>query len=261
MFRLTKPTKGEKMGIINILAIGNSFSEDATRYLHLMAMANGIQTKIVNLYIGGCSLEQHWRNIEEDHAEYQYQQNGVSTDRYVSIREILQEENWDYIVTQQASHDSGWYESYEPFLELIIDYLKKEVPYAEIFLQETWAYENNSTHPNFMRYHRDQTEMYERLRRCYMEIARKYQIRLIPSGDAVQAIRKTFQVSCGGLSICRDGYHMSFLYGRYLLACVWLKTLFSASLENIVFIPCNTETGEWAEAEFLQQIHQVVRGL
>lgn len=248
---------------VRILAIGNSFSEDATRYLHQMATANGIPTKIGNLYIGGCPLERHWANIEANLAEYQYQENGISTNRYVSIQEILQEGNWDYIVTQQASHDSGWYESYEPFLGLIVEYLHEKAPRAEILLQETWAYENNSTHPNFMRYRRDQAEMYERLRRCYEEMARKYQIRLIPSGDAVQAMRKSkvFQVSCGGVSICRDGFHMSLLYGRYLLACVWLKTLFSASLENIVFVPCNPETGEWAETEILEQIHQAVRNL
>ena len=251
------------MKTICILAIGNSFSEDATRYLHQMATANGIHTKIVNLYIGGCPLERHWRNIEENQAEYQYQENGIPTDRYVSIEEVLQEENWDYIVTQQASHDSGWSESYEPFLGLMMEYLNQKAPSAEILLQETWAYENDSTHPNFMRYHRDQAEMYQRLRRCYGEMAQKYQIRMIPSGDAVQAIRqnKMFQVPCGGLSICRDGFHMSLLYGRYLLACVWLKTLFSASLEKIVFIPCNTQTGEWAKVEVLEQIHQAVRSL
>ena len=39
-------------GMKNILAIGNSFSEDATRYLHQMAEAVGIETKVVNLFIG-----------------------------------------------------------------------------------------------------------------------------------------------------------------------------------------------------------------
>lgn len=47
------------MNTLKILAIGNSFSEDATRYLHQLANAAGIDTKIVNLYIGGCPLERH----------------------------------------------------------------------------------------------------------------------------------------------------------------------------------------------------------
>ena len=39
---------------MKILAIGNSFSQDATAYLHRMAEAGGMETKIVNLFIPGC---------------------------------------------------------------------------------------------------------------------------------------------------------------------------------------------------------------
>ena len=107
----------------NILAIGNSFSEDATRYLHQMAEAVGIETKVVNLFIGGCPLERHWQNIETKEAAYQYQLNGKATERMISIDEALREEEWDYIVTQQASHDSGWMDTYEPFLGLILEHI------------------------------------------------------------------------------------------------------------------------------------------
>lgn len=49
------------MQTYNILAIGNSFSEDATHFLHQIAMAAGVSTKVVNLYRGmfpGAALEQ-----------------------------------------------------------------------------------------------------------------------------------------------------------------------------------------------------------
>ena len=84
-----------------ILAIGNSFSEDATKYLHQTAKAAGVDTKVVNLYIGGCPLERHWKNMETGEAAYQYQKNGVLTERHISIEEALQEEEWDFIITQQ----------------------------------------------------------------------------------------------------------------------------------------------------------------
>lgn len=119
------------MKTYNILAIGNSFSEDATYYLHKIASAAGIDTKVVNLYIGGCPLERHWQNLESGEPGYMYQLNGSHTERYVSIQEALAEEEWDYIVTQQASHDSGWAETYEPFLGLLTEYVKEKVPGAE----------------------------------------------------------------------------------------------------------------------------------
>ena len=46
-----------------VLAIGNSFSEDATHFLHQICESSGIENEVVNLYVGGCSLERHWRNV------------------------------------------------------------------------------------------------------------------------------------------------------------------------------------------------------
>ena len=65
--------------MIKILAIGNSFSEDATHYLHQIAAADQVDMKVGNLYIGGCSLERHWNNIQTNAAEYLYEENGAST--------------------------------------------------------------------------------------------------------------------------------------------------------------------------------------
>ena len=41
----------------------------------------------------------------------------------------------------------------------------------------------------------------------------------------------------GGLSLCRDGFHMSLDYGRYLLALVWLKTLCGADVTRNPWVP------------------------
>ena len=43
--------------MIRILAIGNSFSEDATYYLHQILEAAGVENLVVNLFIGGCQRE------------------------------------------------------------------------------------------------------------------------------------------------------------------------------------------------------------
>lgn len=50
---------------MNILAIGNSFSQDATRYLHQIAAADGVPLHVANLYIGGCSLERAYAYAHE----------------------------------------------------------------------------------------------------------------------------------------------------------------------------------------------------
>ena len=41
---------------MNILSIGNSFSQDAQQYLHRIAAADSVALNTFNLMIGGCSL-------------------------------------------------------------------------------------------------------------------------------------------------------------------------------------------------------------
>ena len=75
---------------MKILAIGNSFSQDATHYLHQIAAADQVDLDVVNLYIGGCSLERHWMNIQNEAEEYLYEENGESAGMHVSIQAALE---------------------------------------------------------------------------------------------------------------------------------------------------------------------------
>ncbi len=225
--------------MIKILAIGNSFSQDATHYLHQIAEADGVETRVVNLYIGGCSLERHWNNIQSGAEEYLLEENGYSTERYVSVQEALALDKWDYIVTQQVSQDSGLAETYHPYIENILAYLKEAAPEAEILLQETWAYETDSMHPGFSNYEQDQKKMYDMLSAAYKSEAASAGLRLIPCGDVIQELRKRepFIYGHGGMSVCRDGFHMNVIYGRYLLAAVWYKTLTGRAVKDNPYIP------------------------
>lgn len=240
---------------MKLLAVGNSFSQDACTFLHQTAQAQGLDLEVTNLYIGGCSLEMHYQNLLSGKADYQCQQNGQFDGRMISLPEALAMEPWDVIVTQQASHFSGWMDSYEPFLMELLAAFRKACPQARLYLHETWAYERGSDHGAFFRYHRDQMEMYDRLRYCYRTMARQHGLSLIPSGDVIQRARtkEPFRVQDGGRSLCRDGFHMSLSYGRYLLACVWVGRLFHVSMADNPFIPDGDEAVEPALLALLQQ--------
>lgn len=224
---------------MKILAIGNSFSQDATYYLHAIASLEHKETKVVNLCIGGCSLEQHWQNIIHEKKEYLYELNGKSCDRFISIQDAIKEEKWDIIVTQQVSHDSGWSDSYEPFLSMICAWLRKEQPQARLCLQKTWAYEINSEHFGFWRYNRNQDEMYSRLCSAYEKAAEKNKLFCIPSADIIQALRNVpeFDYSNNGKSLCRDGFHMHYIYGRYAVAATWYAALYQKKISGNSYIP------------------------
>ena len=104
---------------IKILAVGNSFSDDGVEYLDELAKAAGIKLIIGNLYIGGCSLERHWNNVQDELPAYDYRKNveGVQTNTpKTTLQQALQDEEWDYITVQQVSQNSGLYDTYYPYI-------------------------------------------------------------------------------------------------------------------------------------------------
>ncbi len=225
--------------MIKVLAIGNSFSDDARTYLPQIAASSGVELMIGNLYIGGCSLELHDKNASTDAPAYSYSKTGAPT-REASIREALEEENWDFVTMQQASHFSGQYDTYQPYLTRLSEYVKKYAPQAEQLIHETWAYEIDSSHPGFAAYDRDQRKMYLQLRNAYDWAAASLGgLRVIPCGDAMQIARSNplFDYASGRRSLCRDGFHASLTHGRYLLGLVWVETLTGLSLQNNAFVP------------------------
>ncbi|MBR3502919.1 MAG: DUF4886 domain-containing protein [Clostridia bacterium] len=225
--------------MIRVLAIGNSFSDDARTFVHQIGKAAGAEITIGNLYIGGCSLERHWQNAREDAKAYDYSKTGCEN-RPASIREALEEEAWDYVTMQQASHFSGLPETYQPYLNELSAYVRRYASQAEQLIHETWAYEIDSAHPAFPDYGRDQARMYELLRAAYDRAAQDIGgARVIPSGDAFQIARRhpLFDYAHGGQSLNRDGFHASLTKGRYLLGCVWVETLAGVSAVGNAFVP------------------------
>ena len=97
--------------LIKVLAIGNSFSEDAVEQnLFELAKAQGDSLVIGNAYIGGCSIERHYKNLKGDSALYAYRKviGGTKAEyKHVTLKRIIRDEQWDIITLQQASQLSN----------------------------------------------------------------------------------------------------------------------------------------------------------
>ncbi len=245
--------------MIKILAIGNSFSQDATAYLHSIAEAAGTTIKVVNLYIGGCSLKTHWENITCDAYLYDYELNGQTTDRKTSIKEALLEEAWDYVTLQQVSGDSGLLDTFYPYIQRVLEYVKQFYPDTTLLLHQTWAYELDSDHPSFINYNRDQHQMHKAIRDTYQNIASNLGLGVIPSGEVIQELRSipAFDYSKNGSSLCRDGFHMHLIYGRYALAATWYEFILKQSILENHYLPPAME-GEEVDLVKIQLIKDTV---
>ena len=110
---------------MKLLSIGNSFSQDAHRYLYQIAKKDGEKIQTVNLSIGGCSLRTHYLNALQDAAAYGLGVNGEDTGFKVSLSQAFASDDWDVITLQQASPLSPDGESYFPYIERLAEYVRK----------------------------------------------------------------------------------------------------------------------------------------
>jgi len=229
---------------MKLLSIGNSFSTDSHRFLHSIAEQNGVSLECYNLFIGGCSLETHWTNYTENNAFYDLEINGSEATRKISINEALLMQNWDVITVQQASAFSGIFDSFMPFLTDLVAVIREKVPTAKIYFHETWSYEIGSLHEGFLNYNSNQKEMHLRIKESSKKASDLINAEIIPTGDIVQFVRDNipeFDYKNGGISLCRDSFHLSEDYGRFLAGAVWFKKLTGKNLKEQPYLNFDSE--------------------
>jgi len=222
---------------IKILAIGNSFSEDAFTYLWEIMESLGFKdVYLAHLYIGGCDIDTHYANLMTNSSKYDYRENysgkWQSTPKYISSY-ALKSEMWDFITIQQVSGKSGLSGSYYN-LNAYVDLIKEKAPTSKIVWHQTWAYQQDTNHADFPKYQSDQTVMYNEIIKAVKEEVESIDKIdfVIPSGTAIQNAR----TSSLGDTLTRDGYHLSVI-GRYIAGLTYAYKLTGVSIENIEYAP------------------------
>ncbi len=216
---------------MNILSIGNSFSQDVQRYLHRIAKADGYEMNTFNLYIGGCELWKHYKNMLSEERVYELEMNGEGTGFFVSLKEALLNRRWDVVTVQQASNESPYYENYQPYLQKLVDYIKECVPQAKIAFHQTWAYEENSTKLNVGMGYQHHEDMFADIKESWQKAVEETGADIvIPSGETFEEMLKN-----GIEKIHRDTYHASYGLGRYTLGLLWYRVLTGNDISSNAF--------------------------
>ena len=235
---------------MKILSIGNSFSEDSQRYLHQIAAANKKDLMFVNLFIGGCPLKKHYINLTDNEKDYAFQINGVNSGLKVSVKDAVKSNDWDYITLQQASHASFNIDSYTPYIEKIAEWLRLRCPDTKILLHRTWAYPEHRERLAEVGF-KTTEEMFKEVKAAYRKAEKLINPDgVIKSGDAMLKAYKAVPDI-----VYRDIIHASYGFGRYLLGCVWYKTLFG-EVPNVHI----TNFDEPVSGENLRLIDDIIRG-
>ncbi len=240
---------------MKILSIGNSFSQDAQRYLHKLAKKENCDLTTVNLYIGGCSLRTHYLNILDDKIAYDLQFNGESTGIQVSVKQALTSVDWDIITLQQASHFSTKAESYSPYIEKLTEYVKQYCPHSKIFIHETWAYEDGSEKLKTVAGYERASDMFSDLQSAYAKAAQ-----LIHADGFIPCGTVMFKaLSLGIEKIHRDTFHASYGAGRYLLALTWYKILTHNDVSQNTFDDFDEPVSERERQIVINAVNAIVR--
>lgn len=240
--------------VVRILALGNSFSEDALdTYFHSVCRAAGKKVIVGDMIIGGCTIDRHLLDARADSADYRFRRTGlngtqITVDR-VRPSQSIGSDSWDYVCFQQASAQSGHYSSYAslPALIAFVDSLVTGHP--RYMWHQTWAYAPASTHPAFPSYGSDQHMMYDSIMSANRRALADNPVIsvLIPSGTAIQKAR----AASGNPDFTRDGYHLDNIIGRYIAACTWFEAIFGEPVIGNGYIPDGLST---EEARFAQKV-------
>ncbi len=203
---------------MNVLSIGNSYSVNATTYLHQLAESCGVALETANLYVGGCPLSLHFRNMNSGERAYELQYNGYLTGFNVSIKEALLAKDWDVITLQQQSFRSTNYETFKPYLSELYEYVKKLCPKAKIAIHQTWGYQDECIG---LKHFKNGSEMFAAVEKSYEQAAKDINADfIIKSGKAFELLKEN-----GITNYFSDPYHANKGIGCYTLGLVWLKAL------------------------------------
>lgn len=246
-------TQAQSAEIIKILAIGNSFSEDAVEQnLREICASEGIGVEIGNLFIPACTLNIHYDNLISGAPAYSFRR--ISSDGkksikdYVTLEEALRSEDWDYISFQQGSKDSGIFSTFA----VLGDFLRRVrliVGRHTVFCWHcTWAYSPSSTHAGFAAYGNNELQMFHDIIATTKKVERKFpQLKiLIPSGTAIQNARTAI---IAGNDLTRDGYHLELTVGRYIAACTWFEAIFKIPFSEKTFFPKTISRHQASQAQ------------
>ena len=231
---------------IKILAIGNSFSQDAmNNHLYEVLESAGYEEIVLaNMYIGGCSLDTHWSNMNNGTAAYTYYYRDASTNGWrttynQTLETAMAEQDWDYITIQQVSGSSGKSTDYGNLDNCLtwIDENKSNFN-AKILWHMTWAYDEATSNSSFTYYNSDQMTMYRKILDTVDAKVLSHGLidGVIPSGTSIQNMRTSTLVEAA--SLCEsDGYHLSAQIGDYIAALTWYAYLSGDDVSGVAYQP------------------------
>lgn len=251
---------------LKILAIGNSYTNNATEYISKIAESMGLEIKAASLYKDGCMIQGHLERYEAyeklGHDAYYASSNsikyihlnvnGVADTKILSMQEAIASDDWDFIVMHQAPNScdklSKYWTEENPDIVTLYNYIQTELnknnnTKCEIVFNQGWSFAHEMSIDNNYKWYpvdyentRDfflkiEETVAEAVKIVQREVGLDAPLDIIPSGEAMQLAKDEFgfgDTYGQADSLYADFIsHLSAPIGRYMIANLWIEKLTS----------------------------------
>lgn len=225
---------------LKVLTIGNSFSDDSMEYVYNIAKAAGVEyVELGNVRRSNGSLANHIADFNSTTKNYAYRHwadgatgwdhNWDANSTLKSVLELGIE--WDYVVFQQVSTDSGNANTYDD-LNTLMDLVRPYCPNAKFAWLMTWSYRAD----------------YAYLEPTYAQIVSAVNAKIvtnenidviIPCGTAIENAKLSGQFT--NVQLQRDSKHLNYGMGRYIASLTFFKALTGLDIDDMNYPTKDTE--------------------
>ena len=138
-----------------------------------------------------------------------------------AAKNVLKSSSWDAVILQESQKDAVLGDN-DAFVEKVCATVRKYAPKGtEIYWNQMWATEEFATVDYADRYGYDSFRMYDALSARSRRICGKYGFRILPTGTAIQNVRKSVYKK----NVNSDGCRLNRRLGTYAASCCWYEAL------------------------------------
>ena len=226
---------------LKILGLGNSYSNDTFWMLKDIAKSAGYKVTVGISHLSGGTLSQVYNAINDNGTVTTYNKftaSGLNARSNFNARDIITDEDWDYIFIQQASTSAMDYATYQPALGNIVSYLKANATNSSVKLGMNMPWVRPISHSTIGTAEKQLQVNADIVNACQQAMFDESLDIFIPTGTAVMNGRSNEYLAQVSNELTRDGSHLDEGIGRYLAALTAFNAIFGEVADgNITFSP------------------------
>lgn len=208
--------------LINILSIGDSFTESTVDYFYSVLTSLGYtKIRLANIPFDGKTLAEVDALLNgSEKVNVHSITNGTPAAADTLVADILSPDDWDAIILQPAFDFAGDYDGTS--VGNIVKLIRTHCEYAPLFWNMTWAYKTTATAAGFDAYKKDQAAMYSSIADVASQVGQNKEFTgVIPLGTLIQNIRTSYIEE----NVLIDDANLSVNIGKLAVAYMWAQVI------------------------------------